>query len=88
MRITFERDRIQVDGSLQDVGRGAAALDAKYEGEPLTVAFNPGYLTDGVAGVADSEVVLEVRDGLKPALVHGNDRRGFLYLLMPVRLSG
>jgi len=38
--------------------------------------------------VADSVVVIEVRDGLKPALVHGNDRRGFLYLLMPVRLSG
>jgi len=38
--------------------------------------------------VSDTEVVLEVRDGLKPALVHGNDRRGFLYLLMPVRLPG
>jgi DNA polymerase III sliding clamp (beta) subunit (PCNA family) len=30
--------------------------------------------------------MLEVRDGLKPALVHGNERHGFLYLLMPVRL--
>ena len=88
VRLTFERDRIQVDGSLQDVGRGAAAIDAKYEGEALSVAFNPSYLTDGVTGVADSEAVIEVRDGLKPALVHGNDRRGFLYLLMPVRLSG
>jgi DNA polymerase III subunit beta len=88
VRLTFERDRIQVDGSLQDVGRGAAAIDAKYEGETLSVAFNPSYLSDGVAGVGDSEVVIEVRDGLKPALVHGNDRRGFLYLLMPVRLSG
>ncbi len=86
VRLTFDRDRLQVDGSLQDVGRGAAAIDAKYEGEQLTVAFNPTYLADGVAGIADSEVVIEVRDGLKPALVHGSDRRGFLYLLMPVRL--
>jgi DNA polymerase III subunit beta len=88
VRLTFDRDRIQVDGSLQDVGRGAASIEAKYEGEAITVAFNPAYLSDGVAGVSDSEVVLEVRDGLKPALVHGNDRRGFLYLLMPVRLPG
>jgi DNA polymerase-3 subunit beta len=88
VRLSFERDRIQVDGSLQDVGRGAAGVDAKYEGEALTIAFNPTYLSDGVAGVADSEVVIEVRDGRKPALVHGNDRRGFLYLLMPVRLPG
>jgi DNA polymerase-3 subunit beta len=88
VRLTFERDRLQVDGSLQDVGRGAAAVDAKYEGEQLMVAFNPTYLTDGVGAVDDNEVVLEVRDGLKPALVHGNDRHGFLYLLMPVRLPG
>jgi DNA polymerase III subunit beta len=88
VRLSLERNRIQIDGSLQDVGRGAASIEAKYEGEPLTVAFNPTYLSDGVAGVTDSEVVLEVRDGLKPALVHGNDRRGYLYLLMPVRLPG
>ncbi len=86
VRLTFERERVQVDGSLQDVGRGAAAIEAKYEGEALTVAFNPTYLSDGVAAVEDNEVMLEVRDGLKPALVHGNERHGFLYLLMPVRL--
>lgn len=88
VRLTFDRDRLQVDGNLQDVGRGAAGVEAKYEGEALTVAFNPTYLTDGVGAVDDNEVVLEVRDGLKPALVHGSDRKGFLYLLMPVRLPG
>jgi len=88
VRLTLERERLQVDGSLQDVGRGAAAVEAKYEGEGLTVAFNPVYLSDGVGAVEDNEVVIEVRDGLKPALIHGNDRKGFLYLLMPVRLPG
>ena len=88
VRLTFEPDRLQVDGSLQDVGRGAAALESKYDGEPMVVAFNPTYLADGVAGVTDSEVVLEVRDGLKPALIHGRDRQGFTYLIMPVRISG
>jgi DNA polymerase-3 subunit beta len=87
VRLTFERDRIEVNGSLQDVGKGAAVIDAKYEGEQIGVAFNPTYLADGVSGVEDTEVVLEVRDGLKPALVHGSDRKGFTYLLMPVRLS-
>jgi DNA polymerase III subunit beta len=88
VRLTFDRDRLQVDGSLQDVGRGAASVEAKYEGEPLTVAFNPTYLSDGVGAVEDNEVVVEVQDGVKPALVHGKERQGFLYLLMPVRLPG
>jgi len=68
--------------------RVRAAVDAKYEGEGLTIAFNPVYLSDGVAAVDDNEVVIEVRDGLKPALIHGNDATGFMYLLMPVRLPG
>jgi DNA polymerase III sliding clamp (beta) subunit (PCNA family) len=38
--------------------------------------------------VNDNEAVIEVRDGLKPALIHGNDALGFMYLLMPVRLPG
>jgi DNA polymerase-3 subunit beta len=88
VRLTFDRERLQVDGSLQDVGRGAASVDAKYEGEGLTIAFNPVYLSDGVAAVDDNEAVIEVRDGLKPALIHGNDALGFMYLLMPVRLPG
>ena len=88
VRLTFVRERLQVDGSLQDVGRGAASVDAKYEGEGLTIAFNPVYLSDGVAAVDDNEAVIEVRDGLKPALIHGNDALAFMYLLMPVRLPG
>ena len=88
VRLTFDRERLQVDGSLQDVGRGAASVDAKYEGEGITIAFNPVYLSDGVAAVDDNEAVIEVRDGLKPALIHGNDALGFMYLLMPVRLPG
>jgi DNA polymerase III subunit beta len=85
--LTLERDRIEVNSSLQDVGRGAATIDAKYEGEQLTIGFNPTYLTDGVSAVEDAEVVLEARDSLKSALLHGADPKGFTYLIMPVRLS-
>ncbi|MFL6222735.1 MAG: DNA polymerase III subunit beta, partial [Actinomycetes bacterium] len=69
-------------------GRGAASVDAKYEGEGLTIAFNPVYLSDGVAAVDDNEAVIEVRDGLNPALIHGNDALGIKYLLKPDRLPG
>jgi DNA polymerase III subunit beta len=86
VRLTFDRDRLQVDGSLQDVGKGHTEVPAKYDGDAVTVAFNPAYLADGIAGVATTEVVLEVQDGLKPALVHAAEQDGYLYLLMPVRV--
>jgi DNA polymerase III subunit beta len=60
-------------------------VEAKYEGEDLTAAFNPAYLIDGLTGVVGERVQVEVRDGLKPGLVRG-EGDGFVYLVMPVRL--
>ena len=58
----------------------------RSEGTPLTVAFNPQYLADGVEAAAGDEVVLDTLDALKPAVVRPVDREDYLYLLMPVRV--
>jgi DNA polymerase-3 subunit beta len=60
-------------------------VEAKYEGEDIVAAFNPAYLLDGLTAAVGDQVKIEVRDGLKPAVVRG-DREAFVYLVMPVRL--
>ena len=62
-------------------------VDGDYEGEELTIAFNPSYLIDGVEAVVGDEVVLETVDATKPATVRGAEDDDFRYLLMPVRVS-
>ncbi len=86
MHLTFTPGRLDVDGTQQDVGHGHAAVDANYQADPTTVAFNPAYLADGVASVTSSQVVIELLDELRPALVHAPEQDGYLHLLMPVRL--
>ena len=71
----------------QEVGDASENVDADFEGEELTVAFNPTYLIDGVEAVAGDEVVLETVDATKPATVRAPDHEDFRYLLMPVRVS-
>ncbi|HEX2049008.1 MAG TPA: DNA polymerase III subunit beta [Actinomycetota bacterium] len=78
---------LEVSAHTPDVGEGQEVVDAEYEGEPLVIAFNPAFLNDGVSAIASEHVVLEAGDGLKPAIVRGQDDDGFTYLLMPVRLS-
>ena len=77
--------------ALGDARRSAAdateAIDAKFEGTDVTVAFNPQFLLDGLLAVEGDEVVLETLDPLKPATLKGTDHPEFLYLLMPVRIS-
>jgi len=60
-------------------------VEARYEGEDLTAAFNPQYLADGLGACHGESVRLDVRDGLKPGVVRG-DGDEFTYLVMPVRL--
>jgi DNA polymerase-3 subunit beta len=60
-------------------------VEAKYEGDDLTAAFNPNYLVDGLTGITGERIEVEIRDGLKPAVLRGEEE-AFLYLVMPVRL--
>jgi DNA polymerase-3 subunit beta len=77
---------VRLTSQSPDLGNAVEAVEASYEGDELTVAFNPGYLGDGLAATTAEKVTLELRDGLKPALVRGEGQDAFTYLVMPVRL--
>ena len=68
-------------------GRAEESVEGDFEGDDLTVAFNPGYLLDGVEAVRADTLILEVNDPGKPALVRGEGEDEYRYLLMPVKVS-
>ena len=85
VRLEFNALGVKLSSSSPDVGQAVEAVEARYEGEDVTAAFNPGYLADGLAAATGESVRLEVRDGLKPGVVRGESDE-FTYLVMPVRL--
>jgi len=87
VRLLMKPDSVELVAITQDVGQAQEELDAKHEGEELTVAFNPEYLIAGIDVTPGDEITLETIDGLKPALIRGAENPDFLYLLMPVRVS-
>jgi DNA polymerase-3 subunit beta len=78
---------LELSMAAQDVGSAQEALDAKFEGSEVTVAFNPVFLREGIDAVEGAEVSLETIDPLKPATLRSSEGGDFLYLLMPVRTS-
>jgi DNA polymerase-3 subunit beta len=78
---------LEISAHTPDVGEGQEVLDASFDGESLVIAFNPQFLYDGVSAIRGEEVVVQVGDGLKPAIIQAKDDATFTYLLMPVRLS-
>lgn len=87
LKLTMDADSLSLSAVTQDVGQAHEEIDAKFEGTPLTVAFNPEYLAKGLEITAGEEIVLETIDAHKPALIKPTEGDDFLYLLMPVRVS-
>jgi len=85
VRIEFNALGVKLSSSSPDLGQAVETVEARYEGEDLTVAFNPQYLADGLTAAVGESVRLDVRDGLKPGVVRGEGDE-FTYLVMPVRL--
>ncbi|MDT5349223.1 MAG: polymerase subunit beta [Mycobacterium sp.] len=102
VRMEFADDMLRLSAGADDVGRAEEDLAVDFAGEPLTIAFNPTYLTDGLGSVHSERVSFGFTTPGKPALLrpaseddHPSGKGPFatlpteyVYLLMPVRLPG
>lgn len=86
VRLVMNADGLEIVAITQDVGEAHETVDATYEGDELTVAFNPAFLLDGLDVAPGEEVTLHTIDSLKPAVLRTPGNDNFLYLLMPVRV--
>ena len=103
VRMEFADGMLRLSAGADDVGRAEEDLAVDFAGEPLTIAFNPTYLTDGLASVHSERVSFGFTTPGKPALLRpafDDDSHptgsgpfpalptDYVYLLMPVRLPG
>lgn len=89
IKVTFGGDECVLEAGTGDEAQATEGLAASYAGEPLTIAFNPTYLLDGLGALESDEARLAFNGAAKPAVLTGKGSEGeYRYLLMPVRLNG
>ncbi|HEX7301976.1 DNA polymerase III subunit beta [Lentzea sp.] len=93
VRLEFVDGGLRLSAGGDDEGSAEEELPVEYTGDAVTIAFNPGYLLDGLGAVRTPRVHLSFTTPSRPALLKpvdedGNVAPGYLYLLMPVRLPG
>lgn len=79
---------MQISAASQDVGSAQETLTCEIEGEDVEIAFNYAYVLEGLSAVTTDEVHLEVNSSLKPGIFRAVQPENYLYLVMPVRISG
>lgn len=103
VRMEFGDDVLRLAAGGDDVGRAEEDLPVEFAGEPLTIAFNPTYLTDGLGSLHSERVSFGFTTSSRPAVLRPESddesrpsgagpvaaaASEYVYLLMPVRLPG
>lgn len=103
VRMEFSDGALRLSAGADGVGMAEEDLEVEFAGEPLTIAFNPTYLTDGLGSLHAERVTFGFTTASKPAVLRpageaALDAGGpgpfpavdtdYVYLLMPVRLPG
>lgn len=101
VRMEFSPDSVRLSAGADGVGLAEEDLPVDFAGEPLTIAFNPTYLTDGLSSLHCDRVTFGFTTSSKPAVLRPAPDQvpsgpgpfpaidtEYVYLLMPVRLPG
>ena len=69
VRMEFAGDVLKLSAGADDVGRAEEDLPVAFSGEPLTIAFNPTYLTDGLGSLHSERVTFGFTTPSRPAVL-------------------
>jgi len=69
VRMEFGDGVLRLSAGADDVGRAEEDLPVDFAGEPLTIAFNPTYLTDGLSSLHSDRVSFGFTTPSKPAVL-------------------
>ncbi|QBJ96389.1 DNA polymerase III subunit beta [Rhodococcus sp. ABRD24] len=91
---SFSDDAVHLSAGSDGEGRGEETLACEFEGEPLTIAFSPRYLMDGLGAARATKVEIVMNGSIRAATLRSVDDSGDadqasgrrLYVLMPMRL--
>ncbi len=94
LRLSFRPEEVVLEAGSGEDAQASEALPARVEGEPITIGFNPGYLSDGLGALGAPVAHLAFTQATRPAVLSGaadedaDPSASYRYLIMPVRLSG
>ncbi|WP_116247553.1 DNA polymerase III subunit beta [Nocardiopsis sp. FIRDI 009] len=93
LRLAFSPGRLVLEAGTGEDAQAVEVLEADLEGEDIQIAFNSGFLLDGLGAIGTDTARLNFTTSTKPAILTGKPAEEgadpeYRYLIMPVRLSG
>jgi DNA polymerase-3 subunit beta len=91
VRLSFTSGQLTLEAGTGDEAQADEVIEAGFDGDDLTIAFNPNYLLDGLTAMDSDTTRIAFTEAGKPALLTGkpgpDGNPDYRYLLMPFRLN-
>tara|TARA_B100000686_G_C16769514_1_gene964105 strand:+ start:826 stop:1941 length:1116 start_codon:yes stop_codon:yes gene_type:complete len=86
VKITLEKDNIQLFVNSSSSGEGKETLKANYSSEQFTVSFNSRYLLDIASEIENEKIIIKLNDAVSPVLIQDNSDKYSYYVIMPMKI--
>ena len=85
IRLEISGERLVISKDSPELGESRDEVPVTYQGEALTVGFNPTYLTDVLRNLDEEEIDFELTSSDKPGVIRMDGR--YLYIILPMELQ-
>ena len=83
VKLDIAEGKMTISASSTEVGDAVETIDVALQGDPISISFNPTYLSDPIKALVCDEFALKFNDAVTPVELTGDP--GFIYILMPMR---
>lgn len=89
VQLTVTADKLEIVGQSAEVGHVQEEIDfVHFQGQDLTISFNPDYLKEALATFGQGEIKLKLVSTLRPfVIVPSEDQGDFIQLITPIRTA-
>lgn len=84
---TLKDDQLLLEARSAEVGETHEELSAEVDGEELKIAFNAGFLREGLESLEGEEIIFEAKDSLSPTRWSSPSEDSYYHIIMPIRIE-
>jgi DNA polymerase III subunit beta len=86
LKLDPAHQRLALAAEAPEFGSGEEYLPAQITGDPLEIAFNAKYLSDGLRAMNSSEIQIQLNSETMPAVITPLAGPKMTYLIMPIQI--
>jgi len=86
IRCKIGMDHMEIISNNPEIGDAREEIPVTYQGEEMSIAFNPRYFMEAVAVMQSKVISAKMSDESSACIISGEEDEGFFSVVMPMRL--